>query len=347
MSSNPLLTPREAEGVTLLARGLSVQEIDRELGIVTSSRLIAFAKAKAVVRTQRALVYVSLAREWIPRPPAVGPPVRLSAVEELIWAGLRLDVLDVQLPRPLSQLAGTTKVQVTTTLRALVEQQQLNHCGLIRHGYAIGLLSGHEGTDVPPLPSRHTAPSAASGLPRSRRQAHLRSGLTGGVRRPIPCAEASTAAHAGDLRTSRTAGDRLDFLPDIGDAAPTGIARSSVVSVAKAVRTGEDLDVVRVNREVCRQLLAGLPQREWGPVAARVESATALLLLPPAVLPDGWRARHGRLWVRGATVQLPPDNRPAADGSYWAVARRAPLWDPNRLQELLNNLPGPLRPAQA
>ncbi|MFJ4609589.1 helix-turn-helix domain-containing protein [Streptomyces griseus] len=281
MSSNPLLTPREAESVTLLARGLSVQEIDRELGIVTSSRLIAFAKAKAVVRTQRALVYVSLAREWIPRPPAVGPPVRLSAVEELIWAGLRFDVLDVQLPRLLSQLAGTTKVQVTTTLRALVEQQQLNHCGLIRHGYAIGLLSGREGTDVPPLPSRHTASPQTMAALRQRRPAHAQNGPTVGARPPVPSSETSTVARAPVHRASRTADDTLAALPGIGDAAPTGIARGSVVSVATAVRTGEDLDVVRVSREVCRQLLAGLPQREWGPVAARVESATALLLLPP------------------------------------------------------------------
>ncbi|WP_274036433.1 helix-turn-helix transcriptional regulator [Streptomyces sp. MMBL 11-1] len=320
MSQNPLLTPREAESVTLLARGLSVQEIDQELGIVTSSRLIAFAKAKAIVSTQRALVYVSLAREWIPRPPAVLPPAQLSPVEELVWAGLRLDVLDGQLPGALSQLAGTTKVQVTTTLKALVKQQQLNHCGLIRHAYAIGLLSGREGTDVPPLPSRLAPPPQALTVPWQRCPAPPQSGLTGG--------------------SARRSGP-----PETGDAVGTGTATEAVVSVAQAVRTGEDFDVVRVSPEVCGQLLAGLPPGERGPVVCRVESATALLFLPPAVLPDGWRARHGRLWARGATVQLPPDNRPSADGSYWAVPRRAPLWSPDRLEDLLNNLPGPL-PAQ-
>lgn len=148
MSTELPFTPRETEVAILLAEGLSTQEIDHRLGIKSSARLLRNAKHKAGVTTPRSLVYVSLARQWIPRPPVREAPAQLSELEELLWAGLRIDVPDAQLPRALSQLARTSKGRVSSILENLKERHQLNYCGLITRAFAVGLLSGREGTHL-------------------------------------------------------------------------------------------------------------------------------------------------------------------------------------------------------
>ncbi|MGW5927202.1 hypothetical protein ACWF2L_13255 [Streptomyces anulatus] len=167
MSTELPLTPRETEVVILLAKGLSTQEIDRRLGIKTSARLLRNAKHTAGVTTPRSLVYVSLARQWIPRPPVREAPAQLSELEELLWAGLRIDVSDAQLPRVLSQLARTSKGRVSSILENLKERHQLNYCGLITRAFAIGLLSGREGTHLSrPAGSASAAESTSVAAPR-------------------------------------------------------------------------------------------------------------------------------------------------------------------------------------
>ncbi|MEU0100411.1 hypothetical protein [Streptomyces sp. NPDC006267] len=489
MSGGIAFTPRETELVALLAEGLTISEADERLGTTVSSRHLANAKAKVGVATVRALVYVSFADGRIARPAPVTTGDQLSELEELVWAGLRFDILDSQLPGALSRLARTTRPQVKEVLADLKARHRATYCGLISLGYALGLLSGREGTRLPDAdrpvgtPSGPTVPGSSRTGPwkltgrqsqalallpvtRSAGEAaaqmristatyrnHLKAmcdlvsvnclralthrALQEGILRPpartehilpglpsdvatvwrglvldvpdrdlqIEIAAASglkgAAVHAalGELRargeadwqlvargwacgviTARDSTERLTpagdlMAPDEPRSAARGLAphsphrrtapldrlrllphasvthaarprRGKAATIPQDVRLGRDTDLVRVTPEVCRQLLAGLPPAKWGPVVGRVEAAAALLLTAPAVLPDGWRARYGRLWSRGSTVALPPDIHPAPDGTYWAVSRHAPPWDPARLEQLLNHLPPALTAPQ-
>ena len=149
MSSSPLLTVRETEAVTLLSAGLMPQQVADELEIVSTSRLFGHAKDKAQVKTLRSLVYVSLAREWIPRPAALTSLVGLDEVEACLWAGLRLDVQDGELTSVLERLARVSPQVVKDTLRALEAQHEVSRYGLITLGFAYGVLSGLEGHELP------------------------------------------------------------------------------------------------------------------------------------------------------------------------------------------------------
>ncbi|WP_331759676.1 hypothetical protein [Streptomyces anulatus] len=486
MSSGCPHTRQQTKAVALLAAGLTVREIGHELGIRQPAGLITEAKVKSGVTTNRALVYVSLARRWITPPVPDSAGERLSELEELVWAGLRFDVPDSRLPSVLAPIARTTNGQVKDILTDLKERHRLTYCGLITRGYALGVLSGREGTDPP---QRAPATAAASRGPAGPRPGPARTGpwqLTGrqsealtllpacrttadaaaemgltinsygghlkkiseiadvhclralthralqdGLLSPpslphphlsdltpelaavwrclvmdVPDAELVTeiiartklggstvrsalaqlrdqgeadwqlvvrgwaagvitardssarpargdrpyasAARPGPVaRPSQTRArpgalhqDRLGLLPAPAGAGSPGPERRGD-PIGPAVHTGRDLDVVCVTPDVCRRLLAAVPLRECGPVIGRVESANVWLLTRSGVLRQGWRARHGRLWQRGATVALPPEHRPAPDGSYWAVSSRAPLWDPDRLEQLLNDLPAP------
>ncbi|MFJ7412843.1 helix-turn-helix transcriptional regulator [Streptomyces sp. NPDC098077] len=163
MSSGCPLTRQQTKAVALLAAGQTVGEIGHELGVRRPAGLISEAKVKAGVTTDRALVYVSLARRWITPPVPDTAGERLSELEELVWAGLRFDVPDSQLPSVLAPVARTTNGQVKDILTDLKERHQLTYCGLITRGYALGVLSGREGTD---LPQRAPATAAASRPPR-------------------------------------------------------------------------------------------------------------------------------------------------------------------------------------
>ncbi|WP_435598419.1 hypothetical protein [Streptomyces anulatus] len=493
MNSSGPLTRQQTKAVTLLATGLTVGEIGHELGIRRPAGLITEARQKARVTTDRALVYVSLARRWITPPVPDSSGERLGELEELVWAGLRFDVPDSRLPSVLAPVARTTNGQVKDILTDLKERHRLTYCGLITRGYALGVLSGREGTDLPqrapataaasrgpagprrpPLPPRpgpsRTGPWQLTGrqhealtlLPACRTTADgaaemgltinsygghlkkiseiadvhclralthraLQDGLLSPPTAPHPClpdltpelatvwrclvldvpdaelvaeiiagtgldgstvrsalvrlraqgeadwqlvvrgwaagvitAQDSSARPARRNRPYTSASrpgpvarpsqtrarpdalqqDRLGLLPAPAGAGSPGPEHRGD-PIGPAVHTGRDLDLVCVTPDVCRRLLAAVPLRECGPVIGRVESGNAWLLTRSGVLRQGWRAQHGRLWQRGATVALPPEHRPAPDGSYWAVSSRAPLWAPERLEQLLNDLPAP------
>ncbi|MFE8910899.1 hypothetical protein [Streptomyces globisporus] len=473
-------TPRETQVVSLLADGLTVRGVEEKLGTKVS---LADARAKTGVTSVRALVYVSIADGRIPRPAPVTAEQQPCEVTELIWAGLRFDVHDKQLPGALAPLARASVSHVKAVLDDLTARHQTTYCGLIARGYALGLLSGREGTLAPTRTASAAAPARVArpgpartgtwGLTGRQGQAlallpltgtadeaaaqmavstgayrkHLKtiSALVGvgsaralvhralqdGILRPPPLTQhhrpepdvatvwrglvldvpdhdldveitAATGLSGGTVRralaelradgeadwqlvargwasgiitpqdgTGRltlpeaalrlprradtaqgahgshrpaTPRDRLHLLP--GTTYHPSPRRGTAAPLPQGLPIGQEFDLVRVVPDVCRQVLAGLPPARWGPVVGRVEARTALLLTAPAVLPDGWRARHGRLWSRGGTVMLPPDDQPAPDGAYWAVSRHAPLWDPARLEDLLNHLPPALAATQ-
>ncbi|MFI1226214.1 MULTISPECIES: hypothetical protein [unclassified Streptomyces] len=480
MSGSISFSSREAELVTLLAEGLTLAQVDERLGTTVSSRHLTNAKAKAGVSTVRALVYVSFAEGRIAPPAPITSEDQLSPLEELVWAGLRFDILDAQLPGALSSIARTTSSQVAGVLSDLRARHRTTYCGLIARGYALGLLSGCEGVRLPGasrpvstlsglsvpglartgpwnltgrqsevlalLPVTRSAGEAAAQMQisTSTYRNHLKtiSNLVGvsclralthralqeGILRPpartdhiipglasdlatvwrglvldvpdrhlqVEIAAASglkgtaVLAALGELRAQGEADwqlvargwatgvitandpagrlvprgaarkssasrgpdrsaqpeDRLRLLPLTSATRGTRPRKGTAASTVQDVHVGRDLDLVLVDPDVCRQLLAGLPPEQWGPVVGRVEARTAFLVTSPAVLPDGWRARYGRLWSRGSTVALPPDMHPAPDGAYWAVPRHAPRWDPARLEQLLDRLPPALTAAQ-
>ncbi|MFF4859963.1 hypothetical protein ACFY2N_34355 [Streptomyces rubiginosohelvolus] len=486
-------SPRQAQGVSLLASGLTPQEIGTQLGIRSGANILAEAKVKAHVTTNRALVYVSLSRGWIPVPdPGSTGDVSRGELEELVWAGLRIDVRDTQLPGVLAAVARTTPHQVRDILDDLKTRLQLTYCGLITQGYALGILSGREGTSRPRMPEPVAAPRktarpqsgpARTGpwkltgrqhevlalLPASRTledaaaqmglrvdsyRNHLKTiseiagvcclralthrALQDEALHPpqitapdqpdlapavmtvwrklvlnVPDAELADEIWAGTglsdsavrsaldqlraqgesdsqlvlrgwaagvitpqddsnrparARASRRSApparrvpplasparprppgphlDRLNLLPAsrIPDLKTRRTAGSTKPPLGPVVHIGQDIDIVRVLPDVCRRLLAGIPRREWGPVIGRVDAANALLLTRSGVLRSGWRARHGRLWQRGRTITLPPQDRPEAGGAYWAVPSHTALWDPDRLEQLLTDLPAPTVP---
>ncbi|MFG3429481.1 hypothetical protein [Streptomyces californicus] len=460
-------TPREAQLVTLLSEGLTVAGVDDRLGTTMASRHLAGAKAKICVTSVRSLVYVSIAEGRIARPAPAAGDQQLGELEELVWAGLRCDVPDQQLARVLAPLARTTPDRVREVVDELTGRYRTTTWGLIARGYALGLLSGREGTHLPtyvpaatrpqlavtrrgpwqltgrqgqalallPLTRSDAEAAARAGVGPDTQRRHIRAVRTiagvrtdralvhrayqAGVLRPPPIAlhqrpspevaavwrglvldvpdreldieiAAATGLSGntvrrildelradgesdgqlvargwaygvitardddGRLRTSargpaagrRPAGaprqpapvfDPLRLLPVTAPAASRSWPQSS--GIPSVCRIGRDCDLVRVTPDVCRDLLARLPAARWGPVVGRAESRTALLVAPPAVLPDGWRATSGRLWRRGGSVELPPEDRPTPDGSYWATSPHAPRWDPAHLDDLLNTLP--------
>lgn len=139
-----MLTPREVEVVTLLAEGMTPKRVAEELEVVSVSRQIGFAKHKAGVTTGRGLVYVCLARKWIPRPPLCESPVEIDDETACVWAGLRLDVRESRLVPMLASLARVAEQRVKDILLTLEDQYSVTRCGLIGIGYAQGLLSGVE-----------------------------------------------------------------------------------------------------------------------------------------------------------------------------------------------------------
>ncbi|WP_145503803.1 hypothetical protein [Streptomyces sp. CFMR 7] len=161
-------TPRQAQAVALLAQGLTAHEVAGQLGIKNATKLLTDARKNAGVTTNRALVYVTLSRQWLPLPDT-GPAARPEGdgLEELVWAGLRYDVLDNHLPGVIAAIARTTPQQVRGILNTLKEQHQLTHCGLLTRGFALGLLSGREGTQPPPQPRSAPAAPLRAAVPRS------------------------------------------------------------------------------------------------------------------------------------------------------------------------------------
>ncbi|WP_217231266.1 hypothetical protein [Streptomyces anulatus] len=230
MSTELPFTPRETEGVILLSQGLTTREIDHRLEIKTSARLLSDAKHKAGVTTQRALVYVSLARQWIPRPPVREAPAQLSELEELLWAGLRIDVPDARLPGTLSQLARTPKGLVSSILENLKERHQLNYCGLITRAFSTGLLSGREGTHLPQQAGSATSPaSTAAATPRPQ------TGLSRSGRWDLTGRQQSVLALLPTSRSIEEAAGQLGIRPETFRRHLQAIFRAAGVTSLRAL----------------------------------------------------------------------------------------------------------------
>ncbi|MEV6421715.1 LuxR C-terminal-related transcriptional regulator [Streptomyces sp. NPDC051662] len=202
MSTNPNLTPREAEVVTLLAEGMTPKRVAEELQVISVSRHISIAKHKAGVTTRRGLIYVCLAREWIPRPAPHESPVEIDEETACLWAGLRLDVRESRLVPTLANLVRIAEQRVKEVLRTLEDRHSVTRCGLIRIGYAQGLLSGLEGHRLPRRTARDASPDWGASAPGTDREPMRGAEVTP---RPGP-------ARTGPWRLTGRQGDAMDAL---------------------------------------------------------------------------------------------------------------------------------------
>ncbi|MER5617748.1 hypothetical protein [Streptomyces sp. NPDC002215] len=154
MTATLEFTAQERHAVELLAQGYTPVEAARIMGVTSVAGLVASAMAKVRVRTVRALVYVSQARERIDRP---GPPLPCDVddFQALVWAGTRLDMPDAQLAATIAAAAHVPRVRVEIALADLCARLRTNRCGLIRQAFRAGVLSGIEGHElgVAPLPA--------------------------------------------------------------------------------------------------------------------------------------------------------------------------------------------------
>lgn len=315
------LTRRQHQALALLLASQNLGEAAAQMGVKTGTyrtHLKAVSEA-AGASCLRALTHRAL-QVGILRPPPPAEQILPDLTPDLatVWRGLVLDVPDRDLQIEIAAASGLSGQAVQAALGELRASRGETDCQLVARGWACGVITGQTGA------GRHTRAGAPATPPGQQIAAQSRP--PHGAHRPhLPA-------------------DRLRLRPSTPPIhAPR--QRKRAAASARDVHVGRDMDLVLVTADVCRQLLAGLPPVEWGPVVGRVEAGNALLLTPPAILPGEWRARHGRLWRRGSTVRLPPDALPTLDGAYWAVPRQAPPWDPARLEQLLNCLPPALTAA--
>ncbi|MFC9758892.1 helix-turn-helix transcriptional regulator [Streptomyces sp. NPDC056921] len=293
------LTSRQRVALQCVVGGMTDQEsaerIERNLG--TFRGHLANVRARAGVDTDRALIHRALQTEQEPLPGPQDCPSWYLEVSAEVRAVWREMVLDVPDSGLRSQIAAKLNLPRRDVDRALTELRQtgLSDRQLIRAGWACGVLD------------------ARATVTPSFRTATIRS-------KPVVSKPRPVVPHA--------------FLPDgmtwHGRCPPKSADRRLEGSVR-----GSQFDLLIVEPAICRTLLQRVGARNWGPVLARPETGTALLIAHACSVPVGWRSARGRRATAHTVVPLPGEGTPARGGSYWAVPPTAPLWDSTRLHWLI------------
>ncbi|MET8605657.1 hypothetical protein ABZV92_19155 [Streptomyces rubiginosohelvolus] len=146
-----VLTARQREVAELIVAGQTLDQAARSISGVDQA--IAGIQAGLGVNTVRAMCFRLLALGLLPAPvPCAGPG--LDPVTRTVWEALRWDILDVDLV-PLAASGGrpdglqVSAREVTGALDRLTERYATTRHGLIRAGFAHGVLSGDQSV-VPP-----------------------------------------------------------------------------------------------------------------------------------------------------------------------------------------------------
>ncbi|WP_330434200.1 hypothetical protein OIC43_08155 [Streptomyces sp. NBC_00825] len=297
------LTLRQREALQCVVGGMTDQESAEEIGrnLSTFRGHLANARARAGVDTDRALIHRALQTGQEPPPGPQDCPSWCSEVPaevRAVWREMVLDVPDSLLG---SQIAAKLKLPRRDVERALTALRQtgLSDRRLIRAGWACGALDAR--TTV--TPSFRTATTRSEPV----------------VSKPRPAVpELALQAFLPDCMTWHD-----PCTPGPADHRFDGSVR------------GSQFALLIVEPAICRALLQRVGASEWGPVLARPETGTALLIAHARSVPVGWRSARGRRATAHTVVPLPGEDTPACGGSYWAVPPTAPLWGSTRLQWLI------------
>ncbi|MEE1807635.1 hypothetical protein [Streptomyces sp. BE133] len=297
------LTSQQRVALQCVVGGMTDQEGAEEIGrnLSTFRGHLSNARARAGVDTDRALIHRALRTEQEPLPGPQDCPSWCLGVSVEVRAVWREMVLDVPDPVLGSQIAAKLSLPRRDVDRALTELRQtgLSDRQLIRAGWACGVLDARA-TVIP-----------------SFRTATIRSEPV--VSKPRPAVpELALQAFLPDGMTWH---DRCP--PESADRRLDGSVR------------GSQFALLIVEPAICRALLQRVGARNWGPVLARPETGTALLIAHARSVPVGWRSARGQRATAHTVVPLPGEGTPARGGSYWAVPPTAPLWDSARLHWLI------------
>ncbi|MFJ5817225.1 hypothetical protein ACIQGT_25500 [Streptomyces sp. NPDC093108] len=298
------LSERQREALQYIVGGMTDQESAERMGINLNSLRghRVNLRAWAGVDTDRALVHRALQTgQGTPPEPQNCPSWcwEVSAEVRAVWREIVLDVPDSLLANRIAMKLKLPQRDVHRALTAL-RQTGLSDRQLIRAGWACGVLDARATVTPPPSSTASTGPNHVPSKPRPT------------VPQPVPCAflPHGMTWHA-------------PYPPKPADPRLHGSVR------------GSQFALLVVEPAVCRALLQQVGPSEWGPVLARPETGTALLIAHARSVPAGWRSARGQRATAHTLVPLPGENAAARGGSYWVVPPTAPLWDSTRLHWLI------------
>ncbi|MEE1736483.1 helix-turn-helix domain-containing protein, partial [Streptomyces sp. BE147] len=297
------LTPRQHEALRYVVEGLTDEEAAGRMGINPPSLRghLVNCRARAGVETDRALIHMALKTGQVQPPQPQGLPewrLRMSEAWN-VWRAMVLDAPDTLLG---SEIARKLRIPRQTVDCALTDLRSsgLSDRQLIRAGWACGVLDA----DADVTPRSHTGQLLSSPAPSTPRAAP-----TG----PAPLALVPPGMAWRD-----------PFPPSPGPHPLHGTVN------------GGDFALLIVQPEVCRAFLRQVGAEQWGPVLARPETGTALLVAHAHSVPIRWRTPRGRRAAAHTRLHLPGEHTPGREGSHWAVPPTAPLWTTPRLHWLLD-----------
>ncbi|WP_457511743.1 helix-turn-helix transcriptional regulator [Streptomyces sp. TE33382] len=298
------LTPRQREALRYVVEGMTDEEAAEQMEINPHSLRshLVNCRARAGVDTDRALIHMALKTGQVQRPQPQSLPewsMRMSVKAWSVWRAMVLDVPDPLLGSEIAKKLRIPRREVDSDL-TVMRSSGLSDRQLIRTGWACGVLN--------------------------------------------PDADVTPRSPAGQLLSSPT--------PSAPRAAPTGPAPLALVPPGMAWRdpfppspgphplhgtvNGADFALLIMQPEVCRAFLRQVGAEQWGPVLARPENGTALLIAHAHSVPVKWRTPRCRRAAAHTRIHLPGEHSPSRDGSRWAVPPTAPLWNAPRLHWLLD-----------
>ncbi|MFD7861368.1 hypothetical protein [Streptomyces sp. NPDC059783] len=312
--ARPALTARQHEALSLLTvGGLSIHQAAARMGIAASS-VDGHRHACAIragVRSLRSLTHWALAGGLLtPLDAGHRDPGPVPQQTATVWGHLALNCPDPFLETELANATGLSRHQVHSCLTDL-RSTGLTDAQLVAAGWHRQILDA----------ASPTRPDAETVRPVPRSETCRLPARTTDVTRTVGTAAA---------RIQR--GRSLDVLPRPYQETP---APDPAWLVSRVATCGQGVDFLWTDPHTCRDLLARIPAKRWGPVIAAPESQ--MVLLVTRAVPDRpvRRTVLCRFHAKGGRVELPPAAARSGPGRYWAVPPTAPLWQDPDLNNLL------------
>lgn len=204
MTDTVHFSPAQWDVAQMLVSGMPLDQVAARRGADVASdhrvhRPLDVLQARGGVLTLRALCYQLLDQGLLPVPPARTISLDLNQDTRAVWKALRWDILDCELVPSVAMALGLSKESVAEALDRLTHAFRTSPHGLIRYGFAHGVLDRGMGV-APPV---HTGVAASP--PRE------------GAWDPAPSARRARALRAGGRDTAAC-------------AEADGVSRSAIVS---------------------------------------------------------------------------------------------------------------------